>query len=532
MSEREEGDRRKRSRSSSRDRERHSSRPAGQKKRSSSDRKHRSRSRSRSHSPDSRKHSHSQLHRNDDKGERHSSHKHKKHKRHRDDRDGRSRKHSSTRRRSHSPSVSSVSSSSPSSDRSRAGSQPTLPSPAFPSTASLEAARSILTALLTLDPASHDDLLFLLFQLDHRHSIIIQHIAHPQARQYLQQLVHVFGLQQTTEEGGEEGWRVWDSWSERKLLPELESVFEAARKGERKDSTEAAETKADNAPAAQQNDTSHPTALIGPALPPPSYRPSTAAQQQLTQQATVAHDEHDVEEEDGAAEYGPRLASQLTADETAALEQMQRARQHLKDTQQHIQQLRTNTHPTDTTAASPLAHEEWMTVVPAAMSSQTALMASMAGDRAMKGRAFAMRGGGSGGERDSSGWTAGPQEREWKRTEREAEKQVEKALAHLRAVQQRLHNKAVTASAHSSDVSAGRTSAAVSSVSSAELSLLNLHQQRLKAEQSSVARERGAPLFWDRDKEMGMRRQKTDQQIGSELRGATQLNSRFALSGS
>jgi len=340
--------------------------------------------------------------------------------------------------------------------------------------------------------------------------------------------VHVLGLQRTTEEGGEEGWRVWDEWGERRLLPELESVFEVGKKGEKKRAADVEETKAESGVStADLHATVHPAAVIGPALPPPSYRPpSTIEQQEPPQRTADTQDEQDDEDEDGA-DYGPRLASKLTADEIAALDQLQRARQHLNDTKDHIQHLR-STATTDF-AAAPTSHEEWMTVVPAAMSGQAALMAAMTGDRAMKGRGFAMRDGGSGGERDS-GWTAGPQEREWRRMEREAEKSVEKALAHLRAVQQRLHNKPTAPSSY--DAPLVRTAAVVSSASSAEPSLLELHQQRVKAEQSKVhTASRLNPIMWDREKEMGMRRHKTDTQIASEMRGAADLSSRFAVSG-
>ena len=393
----------------------------------------------------------------------------------------------------------------------------------------MEAARSILASLLSLDPASHDDLLFLVFQLDHSHSIIIQHIAHPQARQYLQQLVRLLGLQRTREEGGEEGWRVWDEWGERKLLPELESVFDAVKRGATKRSSPAVEKKVDNVPAAEVQrgvESVHPAAVIGPALPPPSYRPSTnQQQQQLSPHVFDEQGEQEAEHEDGADSYGPRLASQLTADEIDALDRLQRARQQLNDTKQHVQQLRSSS---SASTGSPSSHEEWMTVVPAAMSGQAALMASMTGDRAMKGRSFAVHDTGSRGERDS-GWMAGPEEREWRRVERDAEKTVEKALAHLRAVQQRVHSPA--AASVSSDTVGARTTAAVSSsASTAAPSLLELHQERLRAAQSSVTRKVvGEPIFWDREKEMGMRRHKTDKQIAGELRGANELSSRFAM---
>ena len=354
----------------------------------------------------------------------------------------------------------------------------------------------------------------------------MQHVAHPEARQQLQRLLHVLGLQRTTEEDGEEGWRRWEEWGERKLLAELESGLNVGSKGQQKRDSEVEQKSAESVVAAEVHESIqavHPAAVIGPALPPPSYRPPSIEQQQQSPSQT---DQREEEEEDESG-YGPRLASQLTADERAALDELQQARQRLTDTRQHIQHLRSTA--TASTAA-PLAHEEWMTVVPAAMSGQAALMASMTGDRAMKGRSFALRGGGSGGDRDSSGWAAGPEEREWRRMEREAERAVEKALTHLRGLQHRLHNKPADSTTPSSVASTVRTSiAATSSAVSAEPSLLELHQQRLKAEQSNAVRERGAPIFWDRDKEMGMRRHKTDKQIVGEMRGATELNSRFAM---
>ena len=506
---------RSRERVTSREHERHSQRRSSHKYHSRDRKPH---SRSRSHSPHSR--SHSQKRHRDADRERHSGHK--KHKRERDDKDERTHKHSTRRRRSRSPSASSISSASLFVDPVAGhGSQSTQSPPAFPSASALQTARSILAALLALDPASHDDLLFLLFQLDRHHAVIVQHIAHAEARQYLQRLVHVLALQRTTEEGGEEGWKVWAEWGDRKLLPELETVFAAARRGESKQATAIEELNASSETPVEMRekvDRIHPTALIGPALPPPSYRPPTNGEQQLPlaiDAQTEPYDEADAAE----ADYGPRLVSQLTADETNALEHVRQARQHLNDTRQHIQHLRSTT-------TAPLAHEEWMTAVPDAMSGQAALMASMTGDRAMKGRSFAMRDGGSGGDRDSSAWSAGPEEREWRRTERDAEKAVEKALALLRSVQQRVHNPPTSSSFAPS---VARTTAASSTASSAEPSLLEVHRQRLAAEQSNVVRERGAPIMWDREKEMGMRRHKTDTQIAGELRGASNLSSRFAM---
>ena len=382
---------------------------------------------------------------------------------------------------------------------------------------------------------------------------------------------------------------MWAEWGERKLLPELESGLDVVTKGDQKRRVEVSEMKDESVRASEKEEKGekvHPAAVIGPTLPPPSYRPPTDERQHTPVQEADRQNELEDEDESGAG-YGPRLATQLTADETAALEQLQQARQHVHDTKQHIQHLRSAASTSSTAAplaheewmtvvpdamsgqaalmasmtgdnmkglrsaastsstAAPLAHEEWMTVVPDAMSGQAALMASMTGDRAMKGRAFAMRSGGDRGERDSSGWAAGPEEREWRRMEREAEKAVEKALAHLRAVHHRVHNKPA---ASASDTTPAHTSTASAPASSAKPSLLELHQQRLKDAQSSVVHERGAPIFWDREKEMGMRRHKTfiltdftlfyadntdktDQQIRGEMRGATELSSRFAMAG-
>lgn len=516
-----------RKRSKSRDRERDRETDNRKHKKRSRERERRSRSRSRSYSPGPHKHSHRHRH-GDRDGARHS--RHKKHKRHKDNRDDRTRSRSSSRRRSHSPSPSSIHAPSASSTAAHAdsGDQSSSAAPTFPSEVSLEVARSLLGSLLALDPSSHDDLLFLIFQLDHQHSIIIEHIAHPQAKQLLQRLVHTLNLQKTTEEGGEAGWKVWEQWADRKLLPELEEAFDEARKRRSKHSvvTAGAETNGESTAAAEMSERvegkAHPTAMVGPALPPPSYRPLPIDQPML--QPTIdVHDRQDEDEDEAEAGYGPRLASQLTADEIAALDNLQRARQQLKDTQERIQHLRSTT---TTSAAAPLTHEEWMTVVPDAKSGQSALMASMSGDNAMKGRSFAMRGGGSGGDRDSSGWTAGPEEREWRRMEREAEKVVEKALTQLRSVQHRVHN---TSTHTSVNTLTPRTSAPPAHSSATEPSLLELHRERLKAAQSNVVRERGAPIMWDREKEMGMRRHKTDKQISGELRGAGDLSSRFAM---
>ena len=326
------------------------------------------------------------------------------------------------------------------------------------------------------------------------------------------------------------GWKAWEQWGEKKLLPELETVFTTARQVDKKRQAEVQETKEEHVSLAQPHKiahTSHPAALIGPALPPPSYRPSPTQQQQPLPEAANELIVQDEDDEADDAGYGPRLASQLTPSETTALEQLQQARQHLNHTIQHINTLRTaNTH----SSTQQSAHEEWMVVPPPALSTAAALVASMTGDRAMQGRVFATRGGGSGGggSRDSSGWLAGPEEREWRRVEREAERGVEKALAHLRVVQQRLHSKPTDTRPATS--AAASSVAAVSSSSSAEPSLLELHQQRLNAEQSKSVRERGAPILWDREKEMGMRRHKTNQQIAGELRSANDLSSRFAMS--
>ena len=516
---------RSRSRSKSRSRERHRHGERSRDKESSS---------RRSRSPGSRKHSHrSNI---SDDAERHRSRK--THKRHKEDRH-RHREHrrSSGRGRSRSPSSSSASFAS----ITAVGPAPALRSSApitatapFPSEAALSSARSILASLLALDPASRDDLLFLLFQLDHRHSIIVQHIAHPQARRYLEQLVSTLGLQRTAEEGGEEGWKACDEWGDRKLLPELESAFEVGTNRGGEPTTEVEETKAEAAQQTTETRESskpvHPAAVIGPALPPPSWRPPTEQTQQLDREEAVSENERveEEEEQEEGAGYGPRLVSQLTDEETAALAQLQRARQHLSDTTQHIYDLRSSA---ASSSDGPLVHEEWMTVVPDAKSGQAALVASMAGDRAMKGRSFAVRSAGGAGDRDSSGWAAGPEEKEWRRMEREAEHGVQKAFAHLRALQQRLHAAPATSSA--ARPTALRPTATTQPVSSAaEVSLLELHREQLKAEQASGVRERGAPIFWDREKEMGMRRQKTDKQISGELRGASDLTSRFAMAGS
>ena len=115
--------------------------------------------------------------------------------------------------------------------------------------------------------------------------------------------------------------------------------------------------------------------------------------------------------------------------------------------------------------------------------------------------------------------------------EREAEHGVQRAFAHLRALQQRLHAAPATSSA--ARPTALRSGATAQHASpAAEASLLRLHRERLQAERTGGVRERGAPIFWNRDKEMGMRRQKTDKQIAGELRGASDLTSRFAMAGS
>ena len=182
-----------------------------------------------------------------------------------------------------------------------------------------------------------------------------------------------------------------------------------------------------------------------------------------------------------------------------------------------------------------------MTVAPAGVSSQSALLAAATGERAMKARGFSSNGVKEGAT-DSGDWTASPEERELRRQEREAEREADKAVQRAMRVREdaeraRLGGKH-SASAPLSSLAAFSSSLPSSSASptSSDPSLLSLHQRSLQtaaaAKPPSTATDRVGPIFWDREKEMGMRRQKTSEQIAAEMRRATQLSDRFASSSS
>ena len=279
--------------------------------------------------------------------------------------------------------------------------------------------------------------------------------------------------------------------------------------------------------------TPRPRTLIGPA-PPPAQRPVVGPQLPPTRppsapaEADEGEGKGEVEEAD---ELGPVPASSLTSAEAAALAELQRVRQQAATTRAAIATLRS----THTSASS--SHEEWMTQAPPSLTSHSALLAAATGDRAMRPRGFSHRASLQGG--DSGDWTASPEEREWRRMEREAERDAQRALQ--RAMKAREDAERERGRGRGGGGGRERQSAPspAAEVSGGEAggegpSLVELHQRAVQAERERVgggsAVSRVGPIFWDRDKEMGMRRQKTQTQITAEMRGARGLLDRFASS--
>ena len=510
----------------------------------------------------------------------------KKHKKHHKKRD---------RHRRHHRGSSSSSSSSPSHSRSRSRSSSPLRGSASSSSPSrrrsLSAARSVLSSLLALDPSSRPSLLSLLSAVDAGEVVLIDSVADEQARALLHRLLaDCLCLQQAAAEaGGGQGWRLprEDRQQRLRLLPLLQEVLaepahssEAERRAAAGDSEErreegsaevskggaAAQGESGDAEAVDDsrqrgsgdgNDSRQTVPTLSPALPaPPAAAPPPPDSQRrvigpalpphlvaegrtesrenvdVSEEQPVPSRAEDEEPQDDEASYGPQLPSSLTATESAALAELREARQRAAQTRQLVASLRSSS------SSSANAREEWMTVAPKALSG------FLTGDATgLKSRTFSRQGAsGRGGADESGGWTASAAEREWSRLEREAQRETDKAMQRVsRARAEAERERQSRGSSSSSAVSRRETAATSASpgaellLSSAEPSLLQLHQRSLDASAASraatAAAARGGPVFWDRDKDMGMRRQRSSAAVRAEVAAAApQLSSRFHMS--
>ena len=273
--------------------------------------------------------------------------------------------------------------------------------------------------------------------------------------------------------------------------------------------------------------------MIGPAPPPAGRRVlGPAPPPALDEAARPAAEQLDEEELDV---MGPLPASALTTAETAALAELQRARQKAATTREAIASLRASR-----TSAS--IHEEWMTQAPTSLSSQAALLAAATGERGMRARGFSTRGEGQGGGRrgeEAGDWTASPQEKEWRRVEREAEREADKAVERAMKAREEAERSRRGGGGGRKGVEGGRREVGAGGgggegrgVDEAP-SLVELHQRVAQLQSDRGEGRVGGvvgPIFWDREKEMGMRRHKTQTQITAEMRGAQSLLDRFANS--
>ena len=365
--------------------------------------------------------------------------------------------------------------------------------------------------------------------------VVVSSITDPVALSSLHRLFSALSLQPGRGLEGGLGWAKPDSWAAEPLLPLLSPALLSISAPQAQAEAASVESEA-TAEAAQ----SPPPAVIGPAPrlraigpePPLSSRPvigpalppiplptSPAAP------PTSASSPFPPSPSDDEDALGPVPASELTAAEGAALAALQRARRTAAETREALASLRAQRR---SSAASP--HEEWMTVAPAGATGQAALLAAMTGERAMRPRGFSVRGGGVQDAGDRGDWTASPEEKELRRVEKEAERAADKAVAVAVRARAQVHGSAIGPRAPEVGVTVAQEAEAPS-----EASLLALHQRALEEEArgrggGGSAVSRVGPIFWDREKEMGMRRQKTAAQISAEVRGAAQLSDRFASS--
>ena len=346
--------------------------------------------------------------------------------------------------------------------------------------------------------------------------VVISSIADVTARSTLERLFDLLALQPRRGREGSDGWVKATSWTDRPLLPFLASALDSQQMtpppAESRRGGEEAVAFTALSPSVI-GPVPRPRVPIGPSLPPnrpvigPSLPPVPSSPPPPTSTSSA------VSEDDVEDALGPVPVSSLTAAEAAALVDLQRARRQAAETREALATLRAQRQ------SSSSHHEEWMTAAPVGLKGQAALLAAMSGDQAMKPRGFSARGLTEGG--DSAEWTASPEEREWLRVEREAERGADKAV-----------NRAIAARAGTLTTQREAVVVAAKPTASAEPSLLSLHQQAMQGSGrgGGSAVSRVGPIFWDREKEMGMRRQKTSQQITAELKGAAALNDRFASS--
>lgn len=261
------------------------------------------------------------------------------------------------------------------------------------------------------------------------------------------------------------------------------------------------------------------------------------------------HEPHRTEERDDDSDiYGPQPVSALSEAELNALNQLREARQQAAETQQIIAHMKAN--HSSASSQHHQQHEEWMTSMPTrdkkAPQQELAAIMHSSDSATMRGKAFSMKAIKSHAATEAaSTWTDSPLDRQLMQLQREADQHTQRAM--LAAQQARAHSTHST-QREDSDLSAAqqranasaaaaqldeerRTAAREAAAAASGPSLLELHQQH-QANQASAKRERGAPIFWDREKEMGLRRQKNAGAIQQEIRSASGLNARFQMSGS
>ena len=448
----------------------------------------------------------------------------------------------------------------------------------------------MLSSLLALDPSSRPSLLSLLSAVDAGEVVLIDSVADEQARSLLHRLLaDCLCLQQAAaEDGGGQGWRLprEDRQQRLRLLPLLQEVLaepahssEAERRAAAGDSEErreessaevskggaTAQGKSGDAEAVDDsrqrgsgdgNDSRQTVPTLSPALPaPPAAAPPPSASQRrvigpalpphliaegqtesrgnldVSEEQPVPSRAEDEEPQDDEASYGPQLPSSLTATESAALAELREARQRAAQTRQLVASLRSSS------SSSANAREEWMTVAPKALSG------FLTGDATgLKSRTFSRQGASGRGADESGGWTASAAEQEWSRLEREAQRETDKAMQRVSRARAEAEREKQSRGSSSSSAVSRREIAATSASSGAELllssaepSLLQLHQRSLDASAASraaaAAAARGGPVFWDRDKDMGMRRQRSSAAVRAEVAAAApELSSRFHMS--